>query len=215
MVAKYIMQEVKDLNNEGDTLLYPRMVIRDSYGTDELAEYISAHTSFSPAEVKGVIELLGHGIARTMAQGRSVRIDGIGLFTPSLAIKEGKEREEPDGSGTKRNAASIRVGDVRFRADRQLVRETDLACNLERESGGKSALCRSRYTPQERLALAKRYLEEHPVLTVGTYASLTGLSRTTAGKELRRWYETEGSGIGISGMGTHRVYVLRGGEERK
>ena len=90
MVAKYIMQEVKDLNNEGDTLLYPRMVIRDSCGTDELAEYISAHTSFSPAEVKGVIELLGHGIARTMAQGRSVRIDGIGLFTPSLAIKEGK-----------------------------------------------------------------------------------------------------------------------------
>ena len=200
MVAKYIMQEVKDLNNEGDTLLYPRMVIRDSCGTDELAEYISAHTSFSPAEVKGVIELLGHGVARTMAQGRSVRIDGIGLFR--------KEREEPDGSGTKRNAASIRVGDVRFRADRQLVRETDLACNLERESGGKSALCRSRYTPQERLALAKRYLEEHPVLTVGTYASLTGLSRTTAGKELRRWYETEGSGIGISGMGTHRVYVL-------
>ena len=162
MVAKYIMQEVKDLNNEGDTLLYPRMVIRDSCGTDELAEYISAHTSFSRAEVKGVIELLGHGMARTMAQGRSVRIDGIGLFTPSLAIKEGKEREEPDGSGTKRNAASIRVGDVRFRADRQLVRETDLACNLERESGGKSALCRSRYTPQERLALAKRYLEEHP-----------------------------------------------------
>ena len=52
MVAKYIMQEVKDLNNEGDTLLYPRMVIRDSCGTDELAEYISAHTSFSPAEVK-------------------------------------------------------------------------------------------------------------------------------------------------------------------
>lgn len=116
MVAKYIMQEMKDLNNEGDTLLYPRMVIRDSCGTDELAEYISAHTSFSPAEVKGVIELLGHGMARTMAQGRSVRIDGIGLFTPSLAIKEGKEREEPDGSGTKRNAASIRVGDVRFRA---------------------------------------------------------------------------------------------------
>ena len=38
MVAKYIMQEVKDLNNEGDTLLYPRMVIRDSCGTDELAE---------------------------------------------------------------------------------------------------------------------------------------------------------------------------------
>ena len=213
MVAKYIMQEVKDLNNEGDTLLYPRMVIRDSCGTDELAEYISAHTSFSRAEVKGVIELLGHGMARTMAQGRSaqgrsVRIDGVGLFTPSLAIKEGKEREEPDGSGTKRNAANIRVGDVRFRADRQLVRETDLACKLEREAGGKSALCRSRYTPQERLALAKRYLEEHPVLTVGTYASLTGLSRTTAGKELRRWYETEGSGIGISGMGTHRVYVL-------
>ena len=76
MVAKYIMQEVKDLNNEGDTLLYPRMVIRDSCGTDELAEYISAHTSFSPAEVKGVIEqtvsvcLLRRWLSR---RGRNVR----------------------------------------------------------------------------------------------------------------------------------------------
>lgn len=36
---------------------------------------------------------------------------------------------------------------------------------------------------------------------------MTGLSRTVAGRELRRLYQTPGSGIGASGRGSHRVYV--------
>ena len=136
----------------------------------------------------------------------SVTLDGIGTLSPALGLKKGREREEPDGSGTRRNATSIEVNDVHFRVDKELVREVNRHCRLERSSTQRR-LYRSKYTPEERLALALRFLEEHPFMRVGEYAALTGLSQTTAGQELRRWAQTEGSGIDAKGVRSHRVYV--------
>ncbi len=180
------MQEMSDLNHEGETLLYPRMVITDCCPTAELAERIAANSTFSPGEAAGLIRQLADEMAAVMASGRSVRLDGIGTFTPTLALEHDKKREAPDGSGSRRNATSIRVGGVGFRVNRRLVSETDRLCHLER------AACnfvrqRSPYTPEERLTRALTYLADHPWLTVADYAQLCRLSRTTAGRELRRW----------------------------
>ena len=207
MSAKYVMQEVKDLNNEGRTLLYPRMELQEVCGLDELARQVAAGTTFGVGEVTGVISLVARWMAVMMGQGRPVKLDGVGTFTPALGLKKGREREEPDGSGARRNAASIEVSGVHFRVDKELVRELRRNCRLER-SPEQRRLCRPTYSPQERLALAQAYLRRHPVMRVADYAALTGLSRTTAGQELRRWVQTEGSGIGAQGMASHRVYVL-------
>lgn len=119
------MQEMSDLNHEGETLLYPRMVITDCCPTAELAERIAANSTFSPGEAAGLIRQLADEMAAVMASGRSVRLDGIGTFTPTLALEHDKKREAPDGSGSRRNATSIRVGGVGFRVNRRLVSETD------------------------------------------------------------------------------------------
>lgn len=207
-MAKYIMQEMADLNHEGETLLYPRMMMTRRCETDELVEWATKGTTFNAGEVKGAILLLAEGLAHMMAQGRSVRIEGIGLFTPSLSLKKGKEREEADGNGTRRNANSIEVGNVNFRPDKELMLELNSRCELERQPGRFSRQV-SRYTPQQRLALAQEYLRTHSILRIGEYASMTGLNRCTAGKELRQWEATAGSGIALEGRGAHRVYVRR------
>ena len=208
MCAKYVMQEAVDLNNEGKTLRYPRMVMEQCCETDELARWVASGTTYGEGEVRGILSEVARWMALTMAQGRSVRREGLGLFTPALGVRRGKEREEADGSTGRRNASSIRVSRIHFRADRELVRATDRHCVLERASGqGRRSV--SKYTPEERLALAQRYLEQHPAMSIGDYAALTGLSASTAGRELRRWYQTPGTGIGASGFGTHRVYVKR------
>lgn len=207
-MAKYIMQEMADLNNEGKTLLYPRMMMTRCCETDELVEWAAKGTTFNTGEVKGAITLLAEGLARMMAQGRSVRIEGIGLFTPSLSLKKGKEREEADGSGTHRNANSIEVGSVNFRPDKELMLELNGQCELERQPG--RFRCKvSKYTPEQRLALAQTYLNTHSILRIEEYASMTGLNRCTAGKELRKWGATAGSGIMPEGRGAHRIYVRR------
>ena len=201
------MQEMNNLHQDGETLLYPRMIIRDCCGTEELASTISEESSFTPGEVMGMMRQLCRKMAAAMAEGRSVKLDGLGTFSPSLALRKGRERETTDGSGKRRNAGSIEVGSVNFRADRMMVQEINHRCHLER-SPKKFVRHVSKFTPEERLAKAQQFLEEHPMMTVSDYTRMTGLSRTMAGQELRRWVQTEGSGIASQGMASHRVYVL-------
>ena len=119
-----------------------------------------------------------------------------------------KEREQPQESTTKRNARSIYVSGVNFRTDKALIRETNHWCELERASW-KPARSSKKYTPEQRLALAHQYLDKHAFLTVSIYRQLTGLVRSTATVELRKWAHTPGSGIDTSGIGSHKVYVKR------
>ena len=147
-------------------------------------------------------------MAHQMAEGKSVKLDGIGTFSPSLALCKDKEREKAGEGETHRNARSIVVGNVNFRVDRKMVRRINGRCLLER-APWKSQRSSQKYTPAQRLALAVRYLEEHPFLTVYEYRKLTGLLRTAATNELRQWAYTPGSGIGIDGRGTHRVYIKK------
>ena len=207
-MARYTMQEMNDLHHEGKTLLYPRMIIDHCCESDELAREVAEVTSFSEGEVIGMFQELWKQMAWQMARGYSVKIEGIGVFTPTLELKEGKEREAVDGNGMRRNAESIRVGNVTFRPDKSLVSEVNQHCRLERTSG-KFMRCISPYSFDERLKLAQGFLASHAVMTISDYADLTGLSQTTAGRELRKLYHDPSSGLDVKGRGSHRVYVLK------
>lgn len=207
-MAKYYMQEMPDLKKEGKTLLYPKMEIEGVCSTKELVTSGVKGSSVSKAEAMAVIELIAAEMAWRMAQGQSVKIDGIGLFTPSLSLKEGKEREEIDSNIPKRNAASIRIGSINFRADNGLVRETDTLCRLEKGSDVKRCKT-SAHTAEERLEILKRYLDENKYVTVNKYMEISGLNRTTASKEIKAWTENEESGITYEGKGTHKIFVRK------
>ena len=97
MAATYTMQEMKDLHNENETILYPRMIIKGQCSTEELIEDIAHHTTYNTGELRGMIMALKDAMAREMSRGYSVKLDEIGTFTPSLRITEGKEAEQPEG----------------------------------------------------------------------------------------------------------------------
>lgn len=203
------MQEMPDMKKEGETLLYPRMEITGTCETDELVEASIKGSTFNRGEVRGALDLIAGAMARFMAEGRSVRIDGIGLFTPTVKLRKGKERENIEGDSPRRNAASIEIGGINFRADRTLINETNTLCNLERGSGVKKCR-RPKTTAEERLNIAKKYLEENPFITVSDYSKMVELNRTTAAKELKAWAADTESGIAIKGLGTHKVYINAG-----
>ena len=138
--------------------------------------------------------------------GRSVKIEGIGVFSPALALREDKEREKTDENAVHRNAQSIVVGNINFRADKRLVGETRRKCRLER-AHWRPRRSSQKYVPEQRLDIARKYLEENPYLTVRIYCRLTGLLKSSATTELRKWAHTPKSGIGISGYGSHRIYI--------
>ena len=208
-MAEYEMQESNLPNREGKRMLYPRIRLKGRYTLEEIARRISQGSTYSTGEIIGLVQSLTEEIAAGMAQGLAVKIDGLGIFTPTLGLRRGAGRETGEEGERRRNAQSIRVSGVHFRADTRLVGETGMRCRLER-SERKFQKSSRRYTPEERLGLAKRFLATVcPFLTVGDYVELTGLRPTTAGRELRAWAALPDSGIRAEGLGSHRVYVSR------
>lgn len=210
-MAKYEMQETPDLRKTGKRVLYPRLVVNGQMKTDEIIRRMAQGSSFTEGDIKGILHLLAEKVADAMGEGYSVKLDEIGTFTASLAMAEGKEREDTE-NGVRKNAQSIVVGGVNFRADKEFVMRTGKHCRLER-SEKKFFRSSQKYTAEERLQMACRYLEQHPYLTVADYAALTGLVRSTAALELRKLAHQPGTGIVISGRASHRVYVKEGTQE--
>ena len=188
-MAKYIKQEMPDLNKDGNKLCYYRMQSSGNVSTDELIHTICYHGGVGMSEdaLRHALGELAAELARKMADGYSVTLDG---------------------DEVKRNAQSLEVKGVSYRADNELVKRTRSHCRLER--GGTARVNRSPYTKAERLQRAKIFLSDgaHPCMKLSDYVELTHLSRTSASLELRAFAADPQSGIAAIGRTTHRVYIL-------
>lgn len=207
-MAEYEMQESNLPNEEGRHVLYPRLVLYGQRDSGYIARKLASATTFNPGEVTGLLQALADEIASQLAQGYSVKLEGIGNFTASLALSRGKERETGEADSTKRNAQSIEIGYIHFRPDKKWIKQTNLQCVLSR-SQKKFRRSLQKYSPEQRKKLALTRLNAHPVLTVSDYMELTGLRRTTASIELKKWAAQPGSPLDILGEGKHRIYVRR------
>ena len=191
-MTKYIKQEMNDLDGKGKKRSYYRLqTIRNLSGEEFIEMMAGRHAGVNPAMVKQVFYQAAEDMAFYMAMGYTVTIDGIGTFKPTLGMRRGKKMEQLDEEGAKRNAQSIRVNGVNFRADKKLIRRTDYECELER--GETKRISRSPYSKEERLKLAQAYLETHPYMRVNDYVILSKLGKASATKELREFSKNPNS----------------------
>ena len=205
-MAKYIKQEMTDLSGKGEEKVYYRLQTERNIDFKALAEYVGRHNGMmSKGLVINVMEHVVDAMAELLGEGHSVTIDGLGTFRASLGLAEEKEMDTFDGDGTKRNARSLRLTGINYRADKVLIREANRHCKLER--AGESRLHHSPYTKEERLKLALQYMEEHGAMRVAEYMELTRLSRTKATLELKEFRQDASSGISFVGRGSAKVYV--------
>ena len=211
-MAKYIKQEMPNMNGKSEPQVYYRLKTNRNINSKEFAEHICRNGSATNrAEVESVLIRLADGLAELLGNGYSVTIDGVGTFKAALGLKQDKEMDTFDGDETKRNARSLRLTGINYRADKVLIREANRHCKLER--AGESRLHHSPYTKEERLKLALQYLEKHGAMRVAEYMELTGLSRTKATLELKEFRQDLSSGITFIGRGSAKVYV-KASEER-
>ena len=121
-MAKYTMRQVPQGLGKHPSQ-HPRLISEGRLSTEDLSERMAEGCTFSRAEIEGVLQLLGEELAKRLAEGYIVHIDGVGSFRPKLGYR--KEVAPPEGEETAtRNAASLELADVRFHADRRLVQRT-------------------------------------------------------------------------------------------
>ena len=212
-MAKYIKQEMTDLSGKGEEKVYYRLQSERNIDFEELTEHVGRHNGMmSRGLIVNVMEHVVDVMAELLGEGHSVTIDGLGTFKASIGLEKDKEMDTFDVDESKRNARSLRLTGINYRADKVLIREANRHCKLER--AGEARLHHSPYSKEERLKLALQYLEEHGAMRVVEYMELTGLSRTKAAMELKEFRQDLSSGITFIGRGSAKVYV-RATEEKK
>ena len=166
-----------------------------------------AGSGVNRAMMEAVLAAVAERLPMLLGMGYSVRIDGLGTFSVKLGVRKDKEQDTFEEDDQKRNARTIEVNGISFRADKDLVAKTDRECDLER--GGVSRLCVSKYTLEQRMTMAKEYVEQNAYMRVSDYAAMTGLSQSKASIELRQLCEHPDAGFEAKGRGGHRVYVKK------
>ena len=207
-MAKYIKQEMIDLSGKGEEKVYYRLQTERNIDFNELTQQIEEHHNLmNRGLVKSVMAYMVDEMAELLGKGYSVTIDGLGTFRASIGLEEDKEMDTFDGDDTKRNARSLCLTGINYRADKELIKKANRHCKLER--AGESRLHHTPYSKEERLKLAQQYLEEHGVMRVVEYMELTGVSRTNATLELKEFRQDASSGISFVGRGSAKVYVKK------
>lgn len=205
-MARYIKKEIADLNGTGNTQAYYRMEIEHNVDYQEFLSLCVQHGGFQRSVIVGAVEHVCHELALALAGGHSVTIDGLGTFTPKVGVRPDKEQDTFAQGEEQRNAQTLEVSGINFRADKELVHTVDSHCLLER--GGTSRLRHSQYTEQQRIEIARQYLQEHTVMRTADYVRLTGLSYTTASRELCRIADDPATDIVAHGRKSAKLYML-------
>ena len=104
-MAKYIKQEMPNMNGTDEPQVYYRLKMNRNISTKEFVEHIGRNGSVTDrAEIEGAIIRIADGLAELLGNGYSVTIDGVGVFKAGIGLKEDKEMDAFDGNETKRNA---------------------------------------------------------------------------------------------------------------
>ena len=208
-MARYIQQEMPDLRKTGKKQTYYRLERLHTIDTEALLDFMEHnYGNANRGMVKAVVSQLTHAIAEYISLGHPVSVRGLGTFRATLGTIENPEGEAhvADEDGLQhRNARTIGVNSVHFKVDKAFVAQVNEMTTLE--SGSVRKLTETASTVEERLQKALAFLDENAVLSVTNYVHLTGLARTAATLELRKFANDPTNPLKTHGRGSHKVYV--------
>ena len=207
-MAKYIKQEMSNLNNSDKPQTFYRLETIGNIDLETFTHYLYRYGSgISRGTALHVFQQTSEMLADLLARGYSVSIEGLGTFKAIVGLKQEKEPEAPETDASRRNAQSLEINGVNFRADKKLIERIDIGCQLER--GPVSRIKRSPYTKEQRLKRAIAYLKQQHFMRISDYMFLNRLSRSVATRELRELSEDRQSGITHTGSRCTKMYLLR------
>ena len=98
---------------------YPKSVLVGSpISTEQVAKRLAAESTVSPADVRAVLTALGGVMGDYMAQGRSVKLDGIGWFYFTASTNKNGVATEKEVTAKLINGVRVRfIPETRFRGN--------------------------------------------------------------------------------------------------
>lgn len=165
-------------DNDRETTLHARLVNQRMIDTETLISLISEATSFTSADVKGVLEVLKKQLAFHLKLGSIVEIEGIGTFSVSVKCPPLTEEKAI-------KPKLVEFNKVVFRCSKEL-RNSLKQMKVER-ADEKSRI--NGLTSEERKANILNYLERNATLSSSSCCGLNSCSKYMALKDLNELLE--------------------------
>ena len=86
------MEEMPDIQKTGKRITYPKFARIDNASIKELAQRVGDVSGFSAGDIEGVLLQTAIEMAHLMAEGRSVKIDGIGTLPLTRPMQRQRTR---------------------------------------------------------------------------------------------------------------------------
>ena len=92
------------------------VLVGSAITTEQVAKRLAAESTVSPADVRAVLTALGGVMGDYMAQGRSVKLDGIGSFYFTASTNKNGVATEKEVTAKLINGVRVRfIPEIRFR----------------------------------------------------------------------------------------------------
>lgn len=115
MAVKYKLTKINDNITDRDEVKYSVTTVSNgNVDLDALAEIMTDGSTFNYGEIKGMIENLSRLIAKTLKDGYTVTIDGLGTF--GVTAQPNRDVEDP----SKIRAESIKLKSISYRPSPKL-----------------------------------------------------------------------------------------------
>ena len=211
-MVKYLLQEMNDVRNTGKRAVYPKVVINQTLGTEEFIDVLHDRLrTVDKGVLRGVISGIADSLVSLLSKGNNVTLDEIGTFSMSLKFLDDKptEIQEEDDQMLYRR---VGVKDLNFKISPKLIRDLQMNTRFERMMSGARELKKNLYTLEQRIENALAIIDEKGHITLGEYAKVNNLSRTTASKELSKITADPNMPIDYTGQASHKIWIRRKGE---
>ena len=211
-MAKYLLQEMNDVRNTGKRAVYPKVVINQTIGTEEFIDVLHDRLrTVDKGVLRGVISGIADSLVSLLSKGNNVTLDDIGTFSMSLKFLDDKPTEIQE-EGDPMLYRRVGVKDLNFKISPKLIRDLQMNTRFERMTTGARELKKNLYSFEQRIENALAIIDEKGHITLGEYAKVNNLSRTTASKELSKITADPNMPIDYTGQASHKIWIRRKGE---
>lgn len=179
MAINYEFYESPTIESKNEKNYHPRAVTFGKVTTEQLAQEIQYESSLTRADVKAVLTSLADKLAKHLADGRKIHLEGIGYLNVSLQCKKDIHNAE------EMKHAPVAFKAVNFRADEALKKKLRCA-KMVRSSIRQHSMPLSNEQIDTKLA---EHFATHTTITRRQFQHLCLLRDCTAHRQIRRLVE--------------------------
>lgn len=191
MSLKYYIQELPRMRDEKQQV-FPKLETYNAFDNEKMIKRIALESGLQEGAVMAVLDALPRALKNILLEGHTCKLDGIGTFSLSLAFNKGHE---------------VTINKLNLKIDTEFMKELRKEAEFEKIQQEVVTVGPSKGHISEHAALAHKWLESHPFITLQEYANLTGVAPSTASRELKKICNNPSYGISSKGAGPTKIWV--------